>query len=629
VQTDCKGHPGYTSWFSQVPTASVAPGIVQDALAQWRQATAKLGLPLHCHYSGIWDKAAGAKHPEWSVVGPDGRPAGAPFGADAGKATGEKMCPRSPYLEELLIPQMKELIDRYDVNGFWVDGDLWAVEPCYCGRCRAAFTEQTGLAEPPVAETDPNWAVWWNFTRESFEEYVTRYCEAVHAHKPGVLVCSNWLQTFRHPGIPRVPTDWISGDNTWVYGLDGSRCEARFLATRGKPWDIMLWGFYCSHGMGKPDSPWCMKPAQMLQQEAAVLLAFGGNVQVYENPPALRNGQLVPWRLKRLRDVGRFVRQRRALCQDSESLPQVAVLHSEHHLRATPNGRNLMWNVDVAPVQGAVFSLLECHYGVDILDEWALLARLKSFPVVVVPEQDQLSETMVFALKDYVQRGGRLLVSGARSFERFGGEFLGVSAGTLAEKRSYHVAAGDGATPVFSDPWRLVECTTAKAGSALGTTPLTDERLLPHPAAALNRVGRGSVLYVPGNLFRDFNQNRYPLTRVLIGELVRALAGRLDVEVSAPTCVDVALRRKGRRLIVHLVNRASGIPNQPNNGAIDDIPAVGPVTIRMRIRRQSPQVRLAFEKCPSLTWTFAPEEAGGTLLVTVPRVHIHAALVVA
>jgi hypothetical protein len=32
-----------------------------------------------------------------------------------------------------------------------------------------------------------------------------------------------------------------------------------------------------------------------------------------------------------------------------------------------------------------------------------------------------------------------------------------------------------------------------------------------------------------------------------------------------------------------LLNRASGIPNLPNNGAIDEIPPVGPITVRMRL----------------------------------------------
>ncbi len=39
VQTDGKGHPGYTSWLSQVPGAFVAPGIVKEPLRAWREAS--------------------------------------------------------------------------------------------------------------------------------------------------------------------------------------------------------------------------------------------------------------------------------------------------------------------------------------------------------------------------------------------------------------------------------------------------------------------------------------------------------------------------------------------------------------------------------------------------------------
>ena len=109
VQTDCKGHPGMTSWFTQVKDGTVSPGVVKDALAQWREATKRLGLPLHCHYSGIWDMAAARKHPEWAVVK-------AP-GADK---PSEKMCPRGPYLKKLLIPQLFEAIDRYGVDAIMI-----------------------------------------------------------------------------------------------------------------------------------------------------------------------------------------------------------------------------------------------------------------------------------------------------------------------------------------------------------------------------------------------------------------------------------------------------------------------------------------------------------------------------
>jgi hypothetical protein len=135
------------------------------------------------------------------------------------------------------------------------------------------------------------------------------------------------------------------------------------------------------------------------------------------------------------------------------------------------------------------------------------------------------------------------------------------------------------------------------------------------------------VLYVPGDLFRDFARNRYPLTRALVGGLLRTLAGRLAVSVAAPVCVDVVLRRKKSKTIIHLVNRASGIPNQPNNGAIDEIPPVGPVTIRMRVPGKPPRVRLAFER-GTLTTRYKPGKPLGPLTLSVSRVAIHAAVVV-
>jgi len=614
VQTDCKGHAGYTSWFSKVPTATVSPGVVKDALQGWRVATRKLGLPLHCHYSGVWDKAAGAKYPDWCVKGPDGKPPGNP-------PVNEKMCMRGPYLDELMIPQLKELIDRYDVDGFWVDGELWGVEPCYCERCRKEFTARTGIAEPPTKETDPNWSKWWNFNRESFEEYVTRYCDAVHKHKPGVLVCSNWLQSFKNPGEPKVPTDWISGDNVWMWGLDGSRCEARFLSTRGKPWDIMLWSFYCAHGQDVPESPWTSKPVEMLQQEAAVILAFGGRVQIYETTPELRNGQLAPWRMKRLGQVGRFVKRRQALCQVSETIPQIAVLHSEHHIHATVSHKNLIY-VDVSPVQGVVFSLLEHHYGLDVLDEWAMLPRLNEFPVVVAPEQDAMSQTMVNALKKYVENGGKLLVTGAKSLERFGADFLGVTPGKVEEKKKYFVPAADGSVPIFST-WRLVELAGATSLGQIGTSTLMDERMLPYPAATLHKFGRGMVAYIPASVFHDFTHNRYPLTREFIGKVMRSLAGRMSITVDAPISIDVALRKQGRKNIIHLINRSTGIPNQANSGVIDEIPNIGPIKVTMKLPSKPRKVSLAFENAP-LKWKYR----GNRLSVDIPHVRIHAALVV-
>ncbi|MCK4374685.1 MAG: hypothetical protein KAX19_05125, partial [Candidatus Brocadiae bacterium] len=485
------------------------------------------------------------------------------------------------------------------------------------------FKEATGIEEPPAEASDPDWVAWINFTRNSFEQYVTRYCDAVHAHKAGVLVCSNYLQTIRDPGEPKVPTDWISRDNSAVFGLDSGRCQARFISTRGKPWDLMIWAHYTAGGARGRTSPATFKPVHMIQQEAAVTLSLGGMVQVYENGGGLRDGRLIPWRMKRLREVAAFVKARKSLCQGSETVPQVAVLHSEHHVHSQPAPD--LWEVDTGPVEGAAYSLLENHYGVDIMDEWALKPRLGDFPVVVAPERDSMSDEMVEALKGYVRSGGRLLVSGSAAFERFGGRFLGVRGGKVESEASYHVSAGGGSVRVFSTAWRMVKTGAARAFGRLGKTPLLEERLLRSPAATLNKVGKGVVAYVPFDVFRFFGACRYPMVRQFVGELTHALAGEMAIRVEAPTCVDVVLRKKADRTIVHLINRASGIPNRPNDGTVDEVPPVGPVTVEVKLPKRPASVSLALEES-DFDWKYVARR--GKAVATLDKVHIHAAIVV-
>lgn len=83
------------------------------------------------------------------------------------------------------------------------------------------------------------------------------------------------------------------------------------------------------------------------------------------------------------------------------------------------------------------------------------------------------------------------------------------------------------------------------------------------------------------------------------------------------------MRRRGGTVLVHLVNRASGLPNLPNSGGIDEIPLAGPVTVRMRLPRRPLAVRPALEE-GRITW----EWGSGWLTLALAEVRIHAALLI-
>ena len=61
-----------------------------------------------------------------------------------------------PYVDELMIPQLREVVERYDIDGVWVDGDCWGAELDWSEPAVAAWRAQTGT-EPPTSPEDDDW----------------------------------------------------------------------------------------------------------------------------------------------------------------------------------------------------------------------------------------------------------------------------------------------------------------------------------------------------------------------------------------------------------------------------------------------------------------------------------------
>ena len=133
IQIDCKGHPGISSYPTKV--GNHVKGFQKDPLRLWRDVTEKNKVGLYMHYSGVWDGKVATDHPDWAMT----------------KASGEKSTQKmsffSPYLDQILIPQLKELSGEYQVDGAWIDGDCWAVETDYGEKAIQAWKQKTGLSE--------------------------------------------------------------------------------------------------------------------------------------------------------------------------------------------------------------------------------------------------------------------------------------------------------------------------------------------------------------------------------------------------------------------------------------------------------------------------------------------------
>ena len=628
VQVDSKGHPGLTSWFSKVSGASVAPHLAHDAVAAWREATRRLGLPLICHYSGFLDLAAARKHPEWLAVLPPGKNRAEPL-----PLYEAYMCPRSDYWTELMIPQLLELTEDYGADGFWIDGDAWGFHGCWCPKCRAEFTGRTGITAIPAGPEDAHWREWWDFQFASLLATVTNYTEAVHRRNPRVKVCSNWLDSINYPVSVDLPVDWVSGDTTPLWCLDSnSRGEVRWMSNRNKSWDLMSWPH-----LGYSD--FYLKSPDMLCQEAALVIAAGGRYCFCELASGIRASQQVDWRLRRLRRVGEFVRARAGFCRGAEPVQEIAVLRSGNSRRR----ECVRADFDAAYV--AVLALLDNQYGVDFMDEQALAGRLDEFKVVVLPETEHLDAATVAALKAYVERGGRLLAVGVETMESFGMEYFGITgmdvetvsplahrqwsfAEVKDETPFYFIAdETDGVFPVSSARWGLIRgVKDAEAFEALYASYEPDRSATGCPAAVLTDHGNGRVAALPANFFTAYRKHFFlPEARKFIGRLMARLYPVRDIEVTAPSVIDVMFRRKDGALLIHLLNRSTGSATSPDRKMIDEIPPVGPIELRVRCEDIPAAVTL-LPGAEELPFHWSPDQRGGIARITVPPVRIHAAV---
>ncbi len=570
VQYDCKGHAGYLGYPSKVSTPS--PGIVRDSLEVWRRVTARHGVALFIHFSGVWDSLAVEQHPEWARVRPDG------------KRDDRQTSLWGPYAGARMIPQLKEAAEKYDLDGAWVDGECWATGPDYSDAAARAFREATGLAALPRKPEDPGWNEFLEFNRRQFRKYVKHYVDALHAFRPQFQIASNWLYSTYVPERPELPVDFISGDYLGNASISTARLEARYMAQTGKPWDLMAWGFVS--GRANSVGP-VHKHAAQLQQEAAVVLAQGGGFQIYYQPT--RAGHINDRHIGVMERVARFCRARQAASHKSETVPQIGVLLSTHDLYTTTGKLFGGWGRWVDPARGILDALIECHYSADVLPEWKLDEIARLYPAIVVPDWRDIGSAARDSLVAYARGGGKLILAGAATAALFR-DHLGARLAGEPSKQSAYIPGGE----VFADlsgMWQDVD------GKPLLTRyPTHDERRDGKCAATAAPLGKGAVAAIYGPLGTVFAQTHAPAAREVLRSVVQAVF-RPSFTLNAPPAIEAVLRRKNGRTLLHLLN-ATAMQVADDYLAVDFIPPVGPVGIDIELPRKPRSITLQPEGKP-------------------------------
>lgn len=567
IQCDTKGHPGYSSYPTKVGTT--APDIARDILKAWREVTARHGVLLYAHHSGIYDIAASEEHPEWAMRHKDGK-------------VDVCMSFFGDYSDKRLIPQLIEMGKDYGLDGAWVDGECWAFGVDYSEKAKKAWKDFSGKDIPE--ENDGAWMDFLNFQRRAFFDYITHYVEETKKVCPNFEITSNWCNTSYVPS-EFYGTDFISGDLATLDNAYSARFEGRCIADYNKVWDLMAWGFRLQTYVFKSTAQMC--------QELACIMSIGGRVQVYYQQDPYDTVVDFDIVTERVREIAAFCRERQPYCMDSSAVPAIGIILSGETAYKNPERPFAPW-LDKYPyvngVRGMTSCVLDGAYPAEILRGASIAARdLSEYDALVLTDVIELETGLKEKLLSYAYAGGNVILSG-ESVLRLFAEDLSVTVGDRAEGNTRLYFNGivdrvDGGVLSVSGKKRLAEI-----GRLVTDTVRDGKRAIAKGAACYGLdYGKGRVFLLPfdaGNSY--YNKNSAYLCE-FISDILKECHCKLHVTGSK--YVTVSLQKKDDAEYIHLVN-TGGLNRADKVSTFTEIQTIPYLDIEYRTDRKPKAVFL-------------------------------------
>jgi hypothetical protein len=195
------GHPkplwdkGYKLTELGINAVFVHGGSVDSALMEWAKSE---GIKVYAEFATLNGKNYVEEHPEAWAINEKGEKVEA-----ASWFMG--VCPTEPGFREYRFNQLRELLNKYDVAGVWMDYVHWHAqfeepepilpETCFCDHCLSSFSENKNVEIPKGSTAEKaQWILqnkdmeWRDWRCEVILEWSVQIRKIINEQKPGTLL---------------------------------------------------------------------------------------------------------------------------------------------------------------------------------------------------------------------------------------------------------------------------------------------------------------------------------------------------------------------------------------------------------------------------------------------------------
>lgn len=584
----CQSHVGLFNYPTQVGKQHAAfQG--RDMLQEMIDACHEKNIAVVLYCSLIFDRYAGDTHPEWRMRTWDDKVQG-----EGGRHA--VLCINSPY-REYVRQFTTEICERFRFEGIRFDMTFWPWL-CYCSHCEQRFASEFGGELPKTVDwLDERWVAFQRARERWLVDFASIATSTVKRLRPEASVEHqsstyplNWM--FGVTEALAAQNDFLQGD---FYGDQLQGSFVRKLLERLTP--QRPFGYETSFSKALQDHT-AMKSEALLEAKAAAAIADGAafifidaidpvgtvNYRAHDRMGKVFD-RLMPYYAhlggERVEDIAIFYSLESKFNMQSSGKPVSSPDTSDTHTQSS---------MQVAS------RLIRAHLPFGVITK-SSLEQLGRFKVLVLSNVHMMDDEECEAIRRWVEKGGKLLVTGGSSLVTKQGrllddfllsDVLGVSLvkADWSDRKHYIAPTESGADvfpefdaryPVFSTGMAVV--VRAHAGTEiLATTSLPwpgeDEsqfasihsdppwQATEQPEITRHKFGQGEAIYC-ASLIETLDNAETALV-----QLVRRLHGAYQFEVEAPACVEATLFRQPDRgrYVLSLLNFQQEMPNLPIDG---------------------------------------------------------------
>jgi Beta-galactosidase len=390
-----------------------------DLLEAFLNEFHKNGIHVICYFNGhSFVQSFYKKHPEWVMISESGKPVLNVY------ATAASACPNNRDFRKWQADVIKDLC-KYEIDGIFLDGDIFFANTCYCETCKSLYREKYGMEMPAKSDRkNVNWKYLRQFQIDSMTSYVGYLYDALKGYRPeALLLCNggmrtaNWTTGRQNRELMKVQ-DLLFSEVGYLYkDLNRSpiwrtECENKLCVTQsgGKP---VIGGVAGSH------KPWNYYNLPTAEVELLMFSSISAGAHNYAVFPTTQNDDSA--QIYATYNINMFIKNNEKILYPSASIAKTAIVWSNRNadfymgssVRKT-DFTEAIQGTDVGNLhmefEGFYDTCFRNHVPVDVIDEVSLVdGSLDKYDVVMLPNIACLTEKETQSIKDFVFNGGTVI----------------------------------------------------------------------------------------------------------------------------------------------------------------------------------------------------------------------------